>query len=69
MTYFHHRVTNAMSESINSKIQKIKQMACGFRNIENFKTSIYFHCGGLIYTHAKPGSPLFGSSGFGVGRF
>jgi len=22
-------------------------MACGFRNIENFKTAIYFHCGGL----------------------
>lgn len=47
MTYFKHRVTNAMSESINSKIQTIKQMACGFRNIEHFKTAIYFHCGGL----------------------
>jgi transposase len=47
MTYFRHRVTNAMSESINSKIQTIKQMACGFRNIEHFKTAIYFHCGGL----------------------
>lgn len=47
MTYFQHRVTNAMSESINSKIQTIKQMACGFRNIEHFKTAIYFHCGGL----------------------
>lgn len=47
MTYFKHRVTNALSESINSKIQTIKQMACGFRNIENFKTAIYFHCGGL----------------------
>lgn len=47
MTYFRHRVTNALSESINSKIQTIKQMACGFRNIEHFKTAIYFHCGGL----------------------
>jgi len=36
-----------MSESINSKIQAIKKMACGFRNIEHFKTAIYFHCGGL----------------------
>ncbi|MBM3207419.1 MAG: transposase, partial [Chlamydiae bacterium] len=30
-----------------SKIQKIKAMACGFRNRENFKIAIYFHCGGL----------------------
>ena len=36
-----------MSESINSKIQTIKKMACGFRNIEHFKTAIDFHCGGL----------------------
>jgi len=47
LTYFQHPVTNAMSEGLNSKIQKIKSMACGFRNIENFKTAIYFHCGGL----------------------
>jgi transposase len=40
-------VTNAMSEGLNSQIQKVKSMACGFRNIENFKTAIYFHCGGL----------------------
>jgi transposase len=47
LTYYQHRVTNAMSEGLNSKIQKIKSMACGFRNLENFKTAIYFHCGGL----------------------
>ncbi|MCZ6799521.1 MAG: ISL3 family transposase [Nitrospirae bacterium] len=47
LTYYQHPVTNAMSEGLNSKIQKIKNMACGFRNIENFKTAIYFHCGGL----------------------
>jgi len=47
LTYFQHPVTNAMSEGLNSKIQKIKSMACGFRNTENFKTAIYFHCGGL----------------------
>ena len=47
VTYYQHAVTNAMSEGLNSKIQKIKSMACGFRNIENFKTAIYFHCGGL----------------------
>ena len=47
LTYFQHPVTNAMSEGLNSKIQKIKHRACGFRNPENFKTAIYFHCGGL----------------------
>lgn len=47
LTYFKHPVTNAMSEGLNSKIQTIKQMVCGFRNTEHFKTAIYFHCGGL----------------------
>jgi transposase len=47
LTYFQHPVTNAMSEGLNSKIQKIKSMAGCFRNLENFKTAIYFHCGGL----------------------
>ena len=47
LTYYQHPVTNAMSEGLNSQIQKIKSMACGFRNIEHFKTAIYFHCGGL----------------------
>jgi len=47
LTYYQHPVTNAMSEGLNGQIQKIKSMACGFRNMENFKTAIYFHCGGL----------------------
>ena len=47
LTYYAHRVTNAVSEGINSAIQTIKKRAFGFRNPENFKTAIYFHCGGL----------------------
>ena len=47
LTYYQHPVTNAMSEGLNNKIQQIKHRACGFRSIENFKTAIYFHCGGL----------------------
>ena len=47
LTYFRHRITNAVTEGLNSKIQAIKKMACGFRNFEHFKTAIYFHCGGL----------------------
>jgi transposase len=57
MTYFDHRITNAVCEGLNSKIQTIKKKACGYRNKENFKTAIFFHCGGLdLYpaTHANP---------------
>lgn len=55
-TYFKHRVTNAVAEGLNSKIQTIKKQAYGFRNREHFKLAIYFHCGGLdLYpsTHVK----------------
>jgi transposase len=47
MTFFKHRITNAVSEGMNSKIQTIKKRAYGYRNRDNFKTAIYFHCGGL----------------------
>lgn len=47
LTYFRYRITNAVSEGVNSKIETIRKMAYGFRNRENFKTAIYFHCGGL----------------------
>lgn len=35
------------AEGNNSRIQKVKRMACGFRNTENFKMAVYFHLGGL----------------------
>jgi len=47
ITYCRHQVTNAVAEGLNSKIMAIKRRAGGYRNIENFKTVIYFHCGGL----------------------
>lgn len=47
LTYLKHHITNAASESINSKIQWVKYTARGFRNFDNFVTAIYFHCGGL----------------------
>jgi transposase len=47
LAYFRHRVTNAASEGLNAKLQRIKSMAYGFRNREHFKTAIFFHCGGL----------------------
>lgn len=41
------KANNSMLEAKNSKIQKIKRMACGFRNRKRFKNAILFHLGGL----------------------
>ena len=45
--FFQHRITNAVAEGLNSKIQLIKAGARGFRNFANFRVAILFHCGGL----------------------
>jgi transposase len=47
LTYFQHRITNAFSEGINSKIQSIKSMARGFRGFKNYRIRILFFCGKL----------------------
>lgn len=47
LTYCRIPITNAASESLNSKIQWIKYTARGFRSRQGFKTAILFHCGGL----------------------
>jgi transposase len=47
ITYLRHRITNATSESLNARIQWVKFTARGYRNVKNFITAIYFHCGGL----------------------
>jgi hypothetical protein len=49
-------LSNVMSYFNNSKIQTIKKRAYGFRNRENFKTAIYFHCGGWTSTRRR--SPM-----------
>lgn len=41
------KATNAIAESINSRIQAIKRKACGFRNTLRFQRAIYFHLGQL----------------------
>ena len=52
LTYLKIPITNAMAEAVNSKIQWIKYTARGFRNRENFKIAILFHCGKLqLYPH------------------
>lgn len=42
-----HGLTNAITEGLNTKIQEIKYRARGYRNRENFRMAILFHCGGL----------------------
>ncbi|MBD3376284.1 ISL3 family transposase [candidate division KSB1 bacterium] len=54
LTYAKHKVTNAVGESINCKIEKMKRLACGFRNRNHYRTAILFHCGGLqLYPKRK----------------
>lgn len=54
LNYFENYCTNARLEGINSKIQLLKSRARGYKNIENFKTMIYFTCGKLdINTNFK----------------
>lgn len=47
LTYLEHRITNAMTEGFNSKIQSIKANARGYRNFENYRIAILFYCGKL----------------------
>lgn len=47
LTYLKHRITNAVAEGINSKIQQVKSAARGFRNFENYRIAILFFCGKL----------------------
>lgn len=47
LTYLKHRVTNAMTEGLNAKIQWIKYASRGYRDREAFRMAILFHCGGL----------------------
>lgn len=47
LNYFDHRITNAVTEGFNSRIQAIKAAARGFRRFQNYRTRILFFCGKL----------------------
>jgi transposase len=47
LSYFRQRVTNAVSEGFNSRIQSIKSAARGFRAFANYRARILFYCGTL----------------------
>ena len=54
-TYLKHRITNAVTEGLNSKIQSLKSAARGFRNFQNYRTRILFFCGKLdLYPLSSP---------------
>jgi len=54
LTYFKHPISNSASEGINAKTQMIKADARGFRNYENFRIAILFHCGGFkFFAHKR----------------
>ena len=40
-------ISNARTDSLNARIQRIKWNACGYRNRRSFRIAILFHCGGL----------------------
>jgi hypothetical protein len=53
LSYYKHRITNAVAEGLNSKIATIQKRAYGFRNFQNFQIAVYFHCGGLALWPAR----------------
>lgn len=47
LNYFVHRITNALCEGFNSRIQQLKAAARGFRNFANYRSRILFFLGSL----------------------
>lgn len=47
LNYLTHRITNAMSEAFNSRIQSLKSAARGFHLFSRFRTRILFFLGSL----------------------
>lgn len=47
LNYSRHRISNACAEGFNSAIQLTKANARGFRNFDNYRARILFHCGKL----------------------
>jgi transposase len=42
LSYFKHRITNALAESLNGCIASLKAAARGFRNFDHYRVRILF---------------------------
>jgi transposase len=47
LAYTKHRITNAVAEGTNGRIQLIKANARGYRSFAQYRNAILFHCGKL----------------------
>ncbi|OYP33856.1 hypothetical protein CGZ80_16805 [Rhodopirellula sp. MGV] len=47
LSYFGHRIANAISIGINSRIQSIKSAAKGFSSFANYRLQALYYCGKL----------------------
>lgn len=47
LAYTKHRITNALAEANNATIQLTKANARGYRNFQQYRIAILFHCGKL----------------------
>jgi len=47
LNYFDNRISNGVSEGLNSKIQFLKSAARGFHSFESYRYRILFYCGKL----------------------
>ncbi len=54
LNYMLHRISNAVAEGLNSKIQSLKSAARGFRNFAHYRIRILFYCGKLDLSPARP---------------
>jgi len=54
LNFFSYRITNAVTEGLNSKIQQLKASARGFRSFLNYRTRILFFCGKLDLLPSVP---------------
>jgi transposase len=52
--FYAHAISNVLSEGLNSKIQRFRMLACGFRNREHFHTAIFFACGSIALSRYLP---------------
>ena len=54
LNYMRYRITNAVTEGLNSRVQQLKANARGFRSFANYRARILFFCGKLDLMPASP---------------